>query len=46
MVMQLVDRIVGSLGDITGVVAKNLATTTRDKAADSMTPYEAILQLS
>ena len=42
----IVDRVVGSLGDITGVVAKTLAKTTRDKAADSMTPYEAILQLS
>ena len=42
----IVDRVVGSLGDITGVVAKTLAQTIRDKAADAMTPYEAILQLS
>ena len=42
----IVDRVVGSLGDITGVVAKTLAKTTHGKAADAMTPYEAILQLS
>lgn len=42
----IVDRVVGSLGDITGVVARTLANTTRDKDVDSMTPYEAILQLS
>lgn len=42
----IVDRVVGSLGDVTGVVAKSLAKTTLGKAAGSLTPYEAILQLS
>lgn len=42
----IVDRVVGSLADVTGVVVRTLAATTLDKAAGSLTPYESILQLS